>query len=83
QGYTLNRDAPNREDRKAVFNAFWTAHGKFQNSFGATYGAEVRGDIFYAKARKYPTSLARALSGNNVPETVYRTLVAEANKGLP
>ena len=83
QGYSLNRDAPNREDRKAVFNAFWTAHGKFQSSFGTTYAAKVRGDIFYAKARKYPTSLARALSGNNVPEAVYRTLVAEANKGLP
>lgn len=83
QGYSLNRDAPNREDRKAVFKAFWTAHGKFQSSFGATYGAKVRGDIFYAKARKYPTSLARALSGNNVAEAVYRTLVAEANKGLP
>jgi len=83
QGYSLNRDAPNREDRKAVFKAFWTAHGKFQSSFGATYGAKVRGDIFYAKARKYPTSLSRALSGNNVPEAVYRTLVAEANKGLP
>ncbi|AQR75181.1 oligoendopeptidase F [Sphingomonas sp. LM7] len=83
QGYTLNRDAPNRADRKAVFDAFWTAHGKFQNSFGATYNAKVKGDIFNAKARKYPTSLAAALSGNNVPEAVYRTLVAETNKGLP
>jgi oligoendopeptidase F len=83
QGYTLNRDAPNRADRKAVFDAFWTAHGKFQNSFGATYNAKVKGDIFYAKARKYPTSLAAALSGANIPEGVYRTLVAEANKGLP
>jgi oligoendopeptidase F len=83
QGYTLNRDAPNRDDRKAVFDAFWTAHGKFRNSFGATYVAKVKSDIFYAKARKHPTSLANALSGNNVPEAVYRTLVAEANKGLP
>jgi oligoendopeptidase F len=83
QGYTLNRDAPDRADRKAVFDAFWGAHGKFQNSFGATYNAKVKGDIFYARARKYPTSLAAALSGNNVPEAVYRTLVAEANKGLP
>ncbi|RYE04527.1 MAG: oligoendopeptidase F [Sphingomonadales bacterium] len=83
QGYTLNRDAPNREDRKAVFDAFWSAHGKFRNSFGATYSAKVKSDIFYAKARKYPTSLANALSGNNIPEAVYRTLVAEANKGLP
>ncbi|MDT8759080.1 oligoendopeptidase F [Sphingomonas psychrotolerans] len=83
QGYTLNRDAPNRADRKAVFDAFWEAHGKFQNSFGASYNAKVKGDIFYAKARKYPTALASALSGANIPEAVYRTLVAEANKGLP
>ncbi|MEO6040370.1 MAG: M3 family oligoendopeptidase [Croceibacterium sp.] len=83
QGYTLNRDAPNRADRKAVFDAFWTEHGQFQNSFGATYNAKVKDDIFVAKARKYPTSLAAALSANNVPETVYRTLVAEANAGLP
>jgi oligoendopeptidase F len=83
QGYTLNRDAPNRADRKAVFDAFWTAHGNFKNSFGATYSAQVKSDIFYAKARKHPTALAHALAGNNVPEAVYRTLVAEANKGLP
>jgi oligoendopeptidase F len=83
QGYTLNRDAPNRADRKLVFDSFWAAHGKFQNSFGATYNAKVKGDIFYATARKYPTSLAAALSGNNIPEGVYRTLVAETNKGLP
>ncbi|UYY57801.1 oligoendopeptidase F [Sphingomonas sp. S2-65] len=83
QGYTLNRDAPNRADRKAVFDAFWAAHGKFQNSFGATYNGQIKGDIFHAKARKYPSALAAALSGNNVPEGVYRTLVAEANKGLP
>lgn len=83
QGYTLYRDAPNRADRKAVFDAFWGEHGKFKNSFGATYAAKVKGNIFYAKARKYPTAMSAALSGNNVPETVYRTLVAEANKGLP
>ncbi|MES2444422.1 MAG: oligoendopeptidase F [Pseudomonadota bacterium] len=83
QGYGLNRDAPNRADRKLVFDTFWTAHGKFQNSFGATYNGQVKSDIFYAKARKFPTSLASALSGNNIPESVYRTLVAETNKGLP
>jgi len=83
QGYGANRDAPNRDDRKLVFDTFWTAHGKFQNSFGTTYNGQVQADIFYAKARKYPTALASALSGNNIPEGVYRTLVAEANAGLP
>lgn len=83
QGYTLYRDAPNRADRKAVFDAFFKTYGDFKNSFGATYAAQVKGDIFTAKARKYPTSLAAAISGANIPEGVYRTLVAEANEGLP
>ena len=83
QGYTLTRDGPNRADRKAVFDAFFTTFGDFKNSFGATYAAQVKGDIFTAKARKYPTALAAAISGANIPEGVYRTLVAEANAGLP
>ncbi len=83
QGYTLNRDAPNRADRVAVFDAFWKEHGDFRNSFGATLSSKVKGDIFRAKARKYKSSLESALSGDNIPETVYRTLVAETNRGLP
>ena len=68
QAYTLNRDAPNRADRKLVFDTFWAEYGKFQNSLGAAYLSQVKADIFRKKARKYPTSLAAALSGNNVPE---------------
>lgn len=83
QGYGVHRAAPNRADRKAVFDAFWKTYGEFRNSFGATYLAQVRGNIFGAKARKYPTALASALAGANVPEGVYRTLVAETNAGLP
>lgn len=83
QAYTLNRDAPDRADRKLVFDTFWAEYGKFQNSLGAAYAAKLKADVFRKKARKYPTSLAMSLSGNNVPESVYRTLVAETNKGLP
>jgi oligoendopeptidase F len=83
QAYTLNRDAPNRVDRKLVFDTFWAEYGKFQNSLGAAYAAKLKADVFRKKARKYPTSLAMSLSNNNVPEGVYRTLVAETNKGLP
>ena len=83
QGYTLHRDAPARADRKAVFDSFWGEYGRFKGPFGAAYLAHVKADIFHARARRYPTSLAAALSGNDVPEGVYRTLVAEANTGLP
>lgn len=83
QGYTLHRTAPNREDRKAVFDAFWKSYGAFENSLGASYVASVKGDMFSAQARKYDNALAASLAGPNLPESVYRTLVAEANKGLP
>jgi oligoendopeptidase F len=83
QAYTLNRDAPARADRKLVFDTFWGTYGKFKNSLGAAYLSHVKADVFEKKARKYPTSLAMALSGNNVPEGVYRTLVKETNAGLP
>ena len=35
QGYTLARGAPNRADRKMVFDQFWGSYKAFENSLGA------------------------------------------------
>jgi len=83
QGYTMTRDAPAREDRKKVFDAFWGTFGEYRNSLGATLAAKLRADGFRSKARGYKTSLARATDADAVPESVYRTLVSETNAGLP
>lgn len=83
QGYTLARDAANRDDRKKVFDTFWGAYNQYRNTLGTTLATKLKGDVFESQARSYPNSLAMALSGNNVPETVYRTLVAQTNEGLP
>lgn len=83
QGYTLTRDAPNREDRRKVFDAFWSKYNEYRSTLGTTLATKLKGDVFEAQMRKYPNSLAMALSGNNVPEGVYRTLVSETDAGLP
>jgi oligoendopeptidase F len=83
QAYTLVRAAPNRADRKLVFDGFWGSYAKFEGSLGAALVSKLKGDIFASRARNYKNSLQWALSGSNVPEGVYRTLVAEANRGLP
>jgi oligoendopeptidase F len=83
QGYSIERYAPNRADRKLIFDRFWASYKTFESSLGAALSSKVRGDIFQSKARHYDTSLQWALAGDNIPETVYRTLVAEANRGLP
>ena len=83
QGYTLSRGAPNRADRKQVFDKFWTSYKSFENSLGTSLAAQVKGDMFRAKARKYSSALEAALDGSNLPEAVYRSLIAETNRGLP
>jgi oligoendopeptidase F len=82
-GYTEAREAPDREDRKQTMELFFGEFGSFKTSFGAAMAAYVQGNIFNAKQRKYPNALSSALSGDNVPEAVYRTLIAETNAGLP
>ncbi|HST37472.1 MAG TPA: M3 family oligoendopeptidase [Allosphingosinicella sp.] len=83
QGYSIERQAPNRDDRKLIFDRFWASYKTFESSLGTALAAKVRGDIFQSKARRYDNSLQWALAGDNIPEGVYRTLVAEANEGLP
>ncbi|USI74735.1 M3 family oligoendopeptidase [Sphingomonas morindae] len=83
QGYELHRDAPSRADRKLVFDQFWASYKQFENSMGANLDTQVRTEIFTARVRKFPNALSAALYGPAIPEAVYRTLVAEVNRGLP
>lgn len=81
--YEKQRTAGDRAVRKAVFDAFWTTYKAYQGTFGATLTTQVMGDVFSARARRFETSLQQALFDDNMPERVYRTLVAQANEGLP
>ncbi len=83
QGYAATRDVQNRDDRKKVFDAFFGTWSKYRNSVGATLNGSIQSQVFKAKARRYDTGLASALAANNVPDTVYKTLVAETNAALP
>lgn len=81
--YARYRAVPNRSDRILVFQQFWGTFKEFERTLGVALDAQVRRDDFFARVRRYPSALAAALSANNVPEGVYRTLIAEANRALP
>lgn len=81
--YSKYRQSDNRADRKKVFDAFWGMWKKYEGTFGATLTTQVMAEIFGAKVRKFPNSLAAAVFADNMPEAVYRQLVAQANAGLP
>ncbi|HEX4293602.1 MAG TPA: M3 family oligoendopeptidase [Rhizomicrobium sp.] len=81
--YAKYRQSPNRADRKLVFDAFWGMWKKYEGTLGATLTTQVMAEVFNAKVRHYPNSLAAAVFADNMPEAVYRQLVAQANAGLP
>lgn len=83
QAYGKWRTSPVRADRKKVFDAFWGAWKKYEGTMGATLTTQVMGEVFQAKVRHFPNSLSAALFADNMPESVYRQLVAQANAGLP
>lgn len=83
QGYTLHRNAPVRADRKLVFDAFFKSYKQFESSLGTTLAAQTKGEMFNARSRHYKTALEAQLSGSNLPEGVYRTLIVQTNAGLP
>ncbi len=74
-------------DRRYRQDAFEALHGSFldvRNTLAATLGGAMQRDWYYSKARGYPTSLNRALDAENLPLSVYDSLVqsVEAHREL-
>ncbi|HZS65665.1 MAG TPA: oligoendopeptidase F [Burkholderiales bacterium] len=82
-GYEVGREAPNRADRKLVFDTFWGQWKEYERTFGVMFHESLKKDTVYTRVRKYPSTLARSLDGERLPVAVYDTLIAETNKGLP
>jgi oligoendopeptidase F len=82
-GYGRYRQLPDRGDRETVFKAFWDAMGQYRRTFGAQLYANIKKDLFYARARGYKSCLEGALDGYNIPEAVYHSLISNVNANLP
>ncbi len=71
-----------RKVRKAAFNSMFAAYGDMLHTVGQLYAGNVKKDWFFARARKYPDCLTRAMSGENVPRIVYDNLIKSVHGGL-
>ncbi len=82
-GYSKYRGAENREDRKKVFDTFWSRWQDYSNGMGATLNAEVQANVFAAKARGFNGALQQNLFNDSLPPEIYETLVSQVNSALP
>ena len=83
QGYSRHRSSRVPEDRKAVFDAFWTTWGQFKGTAGQSLSAHITSQLFTTNVRNYDDTLTRNLFSDNLPRSVYDTLVRVTNENLP
>ena len=82
-GYTAGRQAASRDDRKMVFETFWSVWQDYEATLGAIMNSQIQGLAFKTETRNYKSSLGRALFDDHMPPIVYETLVKEVNQSLP
>ena len=73
----------NRNVRRDAFLALYSVYGKYRNTLAATYRANVKQEVFFAKARKYGSDLEAALDGSHIPVSVYDNLIDAVHEALP
>ncbi len=81
--YTQVRASANRDDRRKAFFAFWENYSRFEGTFGELMNGNIREGLFYSKVYKYNSALEAALYHNNIPISVYQSLIDNVNRNLP
>ena len=71
-----------RKLRREAFEAFYARYKEFINTFAALYDGQVKQQIFFARARKYPSTFEAAVSAVNVSPAVCDNLIESVHRNL-
>jgi oligoendopeptidase F len=69
--------------RKDAFQTFYATYEKQINTWAATLNSNVKGDAFFAKARRYSSAIEASLDDDRVPLAVYDSLIDTVREFLP
>jgi oligoendopeptidase F len=67
--------SPDRALRRTAFESYADAHLAMQHSMATSLAGGIKRDVFYARARGFPSSLAAALEPSHVPPDVYHNVI--------
>jgi len=68
--------------RKAAFHQFYKEFSEHRFTLAASLANSVRADVFYARARNYPSAREAALFADDVPTTIYDNLISTVRGNL-
>lgn len=81
--YITFMESHDRSVREAAFTNMYRAYQNLNNTLATNYNYNTKTDVVSARIRKYGSSLEAALSGGNIPVSVYHNLIDEVRKTLP
>jgi oligoendopeptidase F len=74
---------PDRSVRKVAFDAFYSEFSDHRYTLASALSNSVKSDVFLAKARNYPSALEASLFMDDVPVSVYDSLISAVRSRLP
>jgi oligoendopeptidase F len=81
--YSRCLESPDRDVRRRAFHQYYAEFADHAQTLAATLNASVQRDVYYAKARNYPSTLESSLFGDKVPVSVYTNLIETVHRHLP
>ena len=81
--FTVYRESRDQRVRQEAFETYFGEFGKYINTLAATYGGQVKLDCFQAAVRGFPGACEAALFANNVPISLYDSLIEAVHGALP
>jgi len=72
-------ESENRQVRREASEVYNGAYKNYMNTLGANLSNSVYADVFFAKSRKYGSTLEHKLDQHNIPRSVVDNLVAATN----
>ncbi len=75
-------ESNDRRVRREAFEGVYATYSSFKNTLAAAFSANVKQESFFAKTRKYESTLAKALDAANISVEVYTNLISAVHDNM-
>ena len=80
--YLLNMTVKDRTLRENTFKSLMGKYAEYRNTLAASLAGNCRSSNFYATVHNYPDTLTASLSEDNIPVSLYETLIETIHDNL-
>ncbi len=81
--YVQFLESRDRRVRREAFEKMYASYDAFRNTLAATFAANVKQELFFARMRGYGSAREAALDQANIPLSVYDRLIEAVHSRLP